>query len=81
MPRALEVERVGKRYRLGEGFERYQTIRESLTSSFRRVSGSSDGPERELWALKDVSLAVGLVLMVTGAVYFQKVERRLGDRI
>ena len=28
-----------------------------------------------------VSLAVGLVLLVTGAVYFQKVERRLGDRI
>ncbi len=28
-----------------------------------------------------VSLAVGLLLLVTGAIYFRKVERRLGDRI
>jgi ABC-type polysaccharide/polyol phosphate transport system ATPase subunit len=58
MARAIEVERVGKRYRLGEGWERYQTIRDSLSASFRRFAGSRNRSERELWALNDVSLVV-----------------------
>jgi ABC-type polysaccharide/polyol phosphate transport system ATPase subunit len=58
MARAVEVEGVGKRYRLGEGSGGYQTIRESVSSSFRRVARSRDGSERELWALSDVSFTI-----------------------
>ena len=58
MSRAIEVERVGKRYALGEEFERYQTLRESLGSSFRRRKRLREEPPREIWALNDVSLAV-----------------------
>ena len=58
MARTIEVEGVGKRYRLGEGSAAYQTIRESLSSSLRRLARSRDGSARELWALDDVSLTV-----------------------
>jgi ABC-type polysaccharide/polyol phosphate transport system ATPase subunit len=58
MARAVEVEGVGKRYRLGEGSGGYQTIRESVSSSLRRVARSRNGSERELWALNDVSFTI-----------------------
>ena len=58
MGRTIEVEGVGKRYRLGEGSAGYQTIRDSLSSSFRRLARSRDGAERDLWALDDVSFTV-----------------------
>ena len=58
MARTIEVERVGKRYRLGEGSAAYQTIRDSVSSAFRRLAGKRDGSARELWALDDVSFTV-----------------------
>lgn len=66
MPRMVEIERLGKRYRLGEDFARYLTLRETLANRLRRR-----GPARgasELWALRDVSLALddGEVLGVVG---------------
>jgi ABC-type polysaccharide/polyol phosphate transport system ATPase subunit len=58
MSRAVELERVGKRYRLGERTEGYETIRDSLSAAFRRLGGDNSALERELWALNDVSFAV-----------------------
>jgi ABC-type polysaccharide/polyol phosphate transport system ATPase subunit len=57
MQRAIEVEGLGKRYRLGEGFHRYQTVRDVAASALRR---SRNGPaaELEVWALRDVSFTV-----------------------
>jgi ABC-type polysaccharide/polyol phosphate transport system ATPase subunit len=65
MTRVIETAGLGKRYRLGEGFYRYQTLRESLASVVRRRSGSSPA---EIWALRDVDLAVdqGEVLGIIG---------------
>jgi ABC-type polysaccharide/polyol phosphate transport system ATPase subunit len=54
---AIEVTGLGKRYRLGEDFGRYLTIRESLARRFgRRRDDSPAG--RDLWALKDVSFTI-----------------------
>jgi ABC-type polysaccharide/polyol phosphate transport system ATPase subunit len=64
--RAIEVEAVSKRYRLGEHPSRYLTLRESLSSLLHR-NGASRGVH-DLWALHDVDLAVdeGEVLGVIG---------------
>jgi ABC-type polysaccharide/polyol phosphate transport system ATPase subunit len=66
MARAIETQGLSKRYRLGE-FRRYETIREALAGlgRGRRVSG---GAAREVWALRDVDLAVeeGEVVGVIG---------------
>lgn len=61
MARVIEVDRVSKRYRLG-GVS-YRTLRETLTSKPRWY-----GSKEEVWALRDVSLAVeeGEVLGIIG---------------
>jgi ABC-type polysaccharide/polyol phosphate transport system ATPase subunit len=61
---AVELENVSKRYWLGE--LRYLTVRETLASAVRR--DGSKAARRELWALRDVSLAVdtGEVVGVIG---------------
>ncbi len=56
MGRAIEVERLGKRYRLGE----YQTtgsLRDAATAALRRL-GSGRRPHDEIWSLRDVSFTV-----------------------
>jgi lipopolysaccharide transport system ATP-binding protein len=57
---AIRLERIGKRYRLGEmhGAARYRSLREDLTRtlSFRRRE--TNKATREFWALDDVSLEV-----------------------
>ena len=56
MGRAIEVERLGKRYRLGE----YQTtgsLRDAATAVLRRL-GSGRRPHDEIWSLRDVSFTV-----------------------
>ncbi len=57
----IEVDRVSKRYRLGAGS--YRTLRETLAGVTRR-----NKPRPEIWALRDVSLAVeeGEVLGIVG---------------
>jgi lipopolysaccharide transport system ATP-binding protein len=55
MAHAIEIDGLGKRYRLGEDFRRYLTIRESLASWPRR---RSRGVAPELWALRDVGFSV-----------------------
>jgi len=64
MPTAVEVERLGKRYRLGTD-GRYDTLREALERTVRRRSRDTG----ELWALREVSFAVerGEALGVIGA--------------
>jgi len=51
----IEVRGLGKRYRLGEDFGRYLTLRESLTQRLQRRPPSSS---RDLWALRDVQFDV-----------------------
>jgi ABC-type polysaccharide/polyol phosphate transport system ATPase subunit len=61
--RAIEVEHVGKRYRIGAHY--YLSLRESISSVLRRGPGGDRG---EFWALRDVSFAVdeGEVVGVIG---------------
>jgi ABC-type polysaccharide/polyol phosphate transport system ATPase subunit len=59
MANAIEVERVSKRYLLGEHHGTHGTLRDALSSSLRGLL-RRDGAEgtRELWSLRDVSLEV-----------------------
>jgi len=63
---AIEVIGLSKRYRLGEDFGRYLTLRESLAALGR--SGRQKEVDRELWALRDIDFTVdeGEVLGVVG---------------
>jgi ABC-type polysaccharide/polyol phosphate transport system ATPase subunit len=55
---AIEIERLSKRYRLGEDHPG-RSIREALTASARRISRHAEPRSREeLWALRDVDLCV-----------------------
>jgi lipopolysaccharide transport system ATP-binding protein len=61
---ALRVDRLSKRYEIGAVQQPYSTLRDSLANlakapfrAFRR-SGSKGDPEREIWALKDVSFEI-----------------------
>ena len=55
---AIEVERLSKRYRLGED-RPGRSLREVLATSARRVAGRAEPRSREeLWALRDIDLAV-----------------------
>jgi ABC-type polysaccharide/polyol phosphate transport system ATPase subunit len=54
---AIEVRELGKRYRLGQDFGRYLTLRESLAQRFGGGEDASS-PARELWALRDVSFTI-----------------------
>jgi ABC-type polysaccharide/polyol phosphate transport system ATPase subunit len=58
LTRAIEADGLGKRYRLGEGFHRYQTLRDALTSVASRRFRAASVAEADLWALRDVSFAV-----------------------
>ena len=51
---AIQVEGLGKRFRLGTGASRYDTLREALT---RAVRVRADD-RRELWALRGVDLEI-----------------------
>ena len=57
---AIRAEGLGKSYRIGEYQAAYGTLRESLVHAGRRISGREHRrPEREIWALEDVSFDVG----------------------
>jgi len=51
----IQAERLGKRYRLGEGG--YVTLREKLDARLRRRPMQTEG-QREVWALRDVDLEI-----------------------
>ena len=70
---AIQVEHLGKRYRIGERRERYGTLRDALTHAVvASLRAWRDGANRkskpEIWALQDVSFDVrrGDVLAVIG---------------
>jgi lipopolysaccharide transport system ATP-binding protein len=56
---AIRASHLGKRYRLGARPARYRTMRDALaramTAPFRRARASPRAPDRDLWALRDVS--------------------------
>ena len=53
---AIELERVGKRYRVGVA-ERYRALRDVVADAWSRRRVVQ--PVQELWALRDVSLQIG----------------------
>ncbi|HEX2112358.1 MAG TPA: ABC transporter ATP-binding protein [Gaiellaceae bacterium] len=56
MRTAIEIEGLGKRYRLGTRSERYDTLREAVARRIRRRGRQEDAAE--LWALRGVDLAI-----------------------
>jgi lipopolysaccharide transport system ATP-binding protein len=63
---AISIDRLGKRYRLGEKRGRYRTFREALESAARKpvaglrskLSKNRQPAEEHIWALRDVSFDV-----------------------
>jgi ABC-type polysaccharide/polyol phosphate transport system ATPase subunit len=53
--RAIELQQVSKRYKLGRRPGQYETLRGAIAGVFRRPSRSRPG---ELWALRDVAISV-----------------------
>jgi lipopolysaccharide transport system ATP-binding protein len=69
MTNAISVEGLSKRYRIGELQSAYGTLRDSLTSTARRIARLDHRLHyEEIWALRDVSFGVpeGAVLGVIG---------------
>ena len=72
---AVDIEGVGKRYRIGGLLRRHTTLRDALAAAARRPlerlrhPGAATHRSEELWALRDVSLQVGEgeVLGIIGA--------------
>lgn len=74
---AISVDRLGKRYRIGEAGGDYNTLKEALTSSVRglasaaraRLRGDGRRGREHIWALRDVSFDVarGEAVAVIGA--------------
>ena len=53
----LEVESLGKRYRLGGGV-RHDTLRDALAHRFGRLGSTREDSPEDFWALRDVSFSV-----------------------
>jgi ABC-type polysaccharide/polyol phosphate transport system ATPase subunit len=54
----IELDAVGKRYRLGEHHGTGTDLRETLSRLGGRLRGRQPAPVREIWSLRDVSFAV-----------------------
>ena len=66
---AIELEGVGKRYRLGEHHGTGTDLRETLARLSRRLRGQPREVVREIWSLRDVSFSVdeGSALGIIGS--------------
>ena len=69
MTRAIELAGISKRFRVGENTARYDTLRESISRTFRLSRESRAQATSEIWALRDVTLSVdqGEVVGIVGA--------------
>jgi ABC-type polysaccharide/polyol phosphate transport system ATPase subunit len=69
MGTVIELDDVGKRYRLGEHHGSQTDLREAITRLARRVRGAPPPERRELWSLRDITFAVdeGTALGIIGA--------------
>jgi ABC-type polysaccharide/polyol phosphate transport system ATPase subunit len=69
METVIELERVSKRYRLGEHHGAGVTLRERIVGAAHRVRGRPPEPVGEVWSLRDVDLAVaaGTSVGIVGA--------------
>jgi ABC-2 type transport system ATP-binding protein/lipopolysaccharide transport system ATP-binding protein len=69
MALAIELDGVGKRYRLGEHHGTGMDLRETLARLTRRLRGRPAPPTRDFWSLRDVSFGVeeGSALGIIGA--------------
>ncbi|MET0145896.1 MAG: ABC transporter ATP-binding protein [Ilumatobacteraceae bacterium] len=54
----IDLERVGKRYRLGEHHGSGADLRETLAALGRRIRHRAHPQTRDLWSLRDVSLSI-----------------------
>jgi lipopolysaccharide transport system ATP-binding protein len=66
---AITVDGLSKRYRIGQYRSAYGTLRDSIAAAARRLlHGELHAPERDIWALRDVSFDVteGEVLGIVG---------------
>ena len=69
MATAIAVERLSKRYRIGQYHSAYGTLRDSISDTVGRIARRERTPHyEEIWALKDVSFEVleGSVLGIVG---------------
>src|SRR5437868_7121604 len=54
---AIRCENLSKQYRIGS-IERYQTLRDTISNSFRRIRTISQNGNGYIWALNDVSFEI-----------------------
>lgn len=54
----IEIEGIGKRYRIGAAKEPYLSLRDEMTKWFSPAARRARAVEEEFWALKDVSFSV-----------------------
>jgi lipopolysaccharide transport system ATP-binding protein len=54
----IDVQGIGKRYRIGARRERYLSLRDEIVKGFRRVVGRGGDSATDFWALRDVSFGV-----------------------
>lgn len=58
MAAIVTVEKLGKRYRLGQNTAGYGRLTESLSNVLRRRRGDEVQEHRDLWAIRDASFAI-----------------------
>jgi lipopolysaccharide transport system ATP-binding protein len=54
----IEIEGIGKKYRIGGQRERYLSLREEIAKTVRRLRTKDHGRNEDFWALRDVSFSV-----------------------
>ncbi len=69
MSNVIELDAVGKRYRLGEHHGQGTDLRETIARVARRLRGAPRRDVREIWSLRDVTFAVdeGSALGIIGS--------------
>jgi lipopolysaccharide transport system ATP-binding protein len=55
---SIEIDGIGKRYRIRGQRERYLSLRDEIAKTFRRLRIKDQGRKEDFWALRDVSFSV-----------------------